>query len=589
MKNQPAKPKKNIHRASVAKQLLREMGKSRFAMIGALSCAVISSILSLYGTRLTGRGIDFMLGQGRVDFQNLGRIVLVMAGCFLCSASAYWLMNVLANRIAFQTASTLRAKAFKKLMRLPMYYFDTHSHGDVISRLSNDIDSISDGLLQVINKLFSGVVLLVGSLWFMFGINPIVALLVILLTPLSLWLSSVIAKRSAHSFREQSRLVGRLNGYAEEILAAENLVMLYGQEKTVEKQFDEIDGELYQHGFRAQYYTALVNPVSRLVNHVIYVLVGALGGWFILSRGAMTVGDLSSLLMYATQFAKPINEITSVATQIQAAMASAGRIFELLDEVEEQRDLDEAIQIQQAEGTVRFDRVFFSYQPDTKLIQNLSLYAQAGSTIAIVGPTGAGKTTLVNLLMRFYEVDHGTIFLDDHDIQGVTRDSLRRNFGMVLQESWIFQGSVRDNIAYGHPDATEEDVKKAAKMAYAHNFIRRLPKGYDTIIDMESGLSQGQMQLLTLARAMLTDPPMLILDEATSSIDTRTEQYIQKALLEMMKGRTSFVIAHRLSTIRNADLILVMRNGNIVEQGTHQELIAKKSFYRELHDSQFSS
>ena len=589
MRQVHTKQKESARHMSVARRLLQNMGRNRLAMTGALGCAVASSLLSLYGTRLTGRGIDCMVGAGQVDFPNLWRIVLIMAGCFLFSALTYWFMNVLSNRIAFQTAANLRADAFSKLMRLPMNYFDTHAHGDVISRLSNDIDSISDGLLQGINKLFSGVILLVGSLWFIFRISPVVALLVIFLTPISLWIAGLIAKRSAHSFREQSRLVGQLNGYAEEIMAAENLVMLYGREAAVSARFDAIDEELYHHGFRAQYYTALVNPTSRLVNHIVYVLVGALGGGFILLRGAMSVGDLSSLLLYATQFAKPINEITGVATQIQAALASAGRVFELLDEEEEKPDASDATHIEQATGDIRFDEVSFAYRPDIKLIQNLSLYAKAGSTVAIVGPTGAGKTTLVNLLMRFYEVKEGTIFLDGQDIRRITRDSLRRNFGMVLQDSWIFRGTVRDNIAYGHPDASEKEIKQAAKMAYAHNFIRRLPKGYDTMIDMESGLSQGQLQLLTLARAMLTDPPMLILDEATSSIDTRTEQYIQKALLEMMKGRTSFVIAHRLSTIRNADLILVLRDGNIVEQGTHQELIEKRSFYRQLHDSQFSS
>lgn len=584
-KSNLASEKKNN---KVTRRLIQSVAHNRIIAIGALICALLSSILSLYGMRLTGRGIDLMIGQGQVDFSGLKHIVLIMSICFISSAILFWCMSALSNTLAFKTASRLRAQAFDRLMHMPLQYFDTHPHGDVISRLSNDIDAVSDGLLQMVSKFFSGIVLLMGSLVFMLRISPLVALLVLLVTPISLWLANLLRKRSANSFFRQSALNGEINGYTEEIMDAENLVMLYGQQETVKERFNDIDAELYTHGFRAQYYAALSNPMARLVNHIVYVIVGAVGGLLAMNK-SITIGDLSSLLMYATQFAKPINEITSVATQIQAAFASATRIFSLLDEPIEEPDSPEAIEVKHAKGDIRFNDVAFSYDPTKELIRHLSLFASSGQTVAIVGPTGAGKTTLVNLLMRFYEVTDGTILLDEQDTQFITRDSLRRQFGMVLQDSWLFHGTVRENITYGHPNASDKEVIAASKATYADNFIRRLPHGYDTVIDMNSGLSQGQMQLLTLARAMLTDPPMLILDEATSSIDTRTEQHIQKALLKMMNGRTSFVIAHRLSTIRNADLILVLKDGKIIEQGTHQELIAKKSFYRQLHDSQFSS
>lgn len=580
-------PKSKTQKGTLGR-LIKNIGRNRFLVLAALFCAMASSILNLLGTRLSGRGIDLMTGPGQVDFAGLREIVLMMILCYAFGGLLLWLTSFLANRIAYATAASFRRDIFAGLMKMPLNYFDTHQHGDIISRMTNDVDALSDGLVQVMGKFFSGLAVLVFSLLFMLAISPSVALIVLILTPLSLFVAQFISNGAASSFRANSATMGELNGYSEEMLAAQQLVTLYGYQDEAQNNFEKINQVLYKYGFRSQYFSSLVNPASRLINHIVYVAVGAVGGLLSLRRGNISVGDLSTLLIYATQFAKPINEITSVSAQFQAALAAAGRLFEMMDEALEKEDEPSALVVERAKGEVVFENVEFSYSKERRLIQGLNLLAKAGDTVAIVGPTGAGKTTLVNLLMRFYEVDKGVIFLDGKNTQDITRDSLRKQFGMVLQDSWIFRGTVRENIAYGHPSASEAEVIAAAKAAFAHGFIRRLPNGYDTIIDMQSGLSQGQLQLLTIARAMLTDPSMLILDEATSSIDTRTEREIQKALLQMMKGRTSFVIAHRLSTIRKADLILVMKDGAIIEQGRHEELMRQDSFYRQLHDSQFS-
>lgn len=554
----------------------------------ALFCALASGLLSLVGTRLSGQAVDAIAGAGQVNFSILTQALVIMGGCYVLSAALLWLMHVFASRIAFNMGKQMRADAFEKLMHLPLRYYDVHAHGDVISRVINDVDAVTDGLSQGISKVFSGIVVMVGSLGFMFAINPVVALLVLLVTPFSIAAAKGIAKRSAAAFTKQSATVGELNGYIEETLGAQKVVTAFGHEARSQTSFEDINARLYDCGQKAQFYSSLNNPTTRLINHVAYILVGAVGGLISLRYGVLSIGDISSLLIYSSQFARPINDISNVATQFQSALASARRVLSLLDAENERPDAVGSRVVEYCEGVVRFEDVSFSYSKEKRLLQNLNLFAGSGATVAIVGPTGAGKTTLVNLLMRFYETDEGSILLDGENIQQITRDSLRRCFAMVLQESWLFHGSVRENIAYAHPEATDGQVVAAAKAAHAHGFIRRLPDGYDTILEGDIGLSQGQMQLLTIARAMLADAPMMILDEATSSIDTRTEQYIQRALLAMMKGRTCFVIAHRLSTIRSADLILVMRDGDIVEQGTHKELMERQGFYRQLYDSQFA-
>ena len=498
-------------------------------------------------------------------------------------------MSYCTNVITYRTVKDLRIQLFNKLSAVPLKFIDQTAHGNIINRVVNDIDQVSDGLLQGFTQLFTGVVTIVGTLLFMLFADPLITLVVVVLTPLSLFVASFIAKNSYKHFRNQTVTQGELTGYIEEMIGNQKLVKGFGYEERAEKKFGTINEKLYGQGQKAQFYSSLSNPCTRFVNAIVYAAVGIIGAISAI-YGRLTVGQISMFLSYANQYTKPFNEITGIVTQLQSAFASAQRVFAVLDEVPEIPDDPQALRKTSCEGRVELSDVSFSYDPERPLIENLNLLAHPGNRIAIVGPTGCGKTTLINLLMRFYDVNEGAISVDGTDIRNITRNSLRGSYGMVLQESWLFSGTVRDNIAYGKPDATDEEVKAAAKAAHAHGFIRRLPNGYDTIIAEDGGnLSQGQRQLLCIARVMLVDPPMLILDEATSNIDTRTELYVQEAFQKMMEGRTSFIVAHRLSTIKNADTILVMDKGHIIEQGNHQELLHKRGFYYRLYNSQFAA
>ncbi|SHO51237.1 ABC transporter ATP-binding protein [Anaerocolumna xylanovorans] len=581
--------KKDDRKKTTGKRLWVYIGKSKKLLLTAFLFSVIGNTMGVFTPLLMGKAIDKIAGAGKVDFPALRTLLLLMLLLYLVSSLFQWFMSVLSNKASNNTVRELRGDAFCKLNKLPVSYFDRHPHGDIISRLTNDIDSISDGIFQGITQIMSSVVIITGSFVFMMIISPLITLGVILVTPLCFFLASFIAKHSRRMFRMQSSLTGELNGYAEEIIENQKLVMAFGYEEKVAAHFKEQNEKLYRAGQKAQWYSSLTNPTTRLVNNIAYVLVTVAGGILSLA-GRLSVGNIASFLTYSNQFAKPINEITAVASQIQAAFASAERVFALLDEEEELDRAEPFEELAECQGNVEFCNVYFSYKKELPLIENFNLKVKKGSTIAIVGPTGSGKTTLVNLLMRFYELDGGHILIDDKDILHVRKDELRKSIGMVLQESWLISGTVAENIAYGRKEVSREEIVNAAKAVKAHGFIMRLRDGYDTIIEEDGrNLSQGQKQLLTIARVLIMDPPMLILDEATSSIDTRTEIKIQEAFLKMMKGRTSFVIAHRLSTIKEADTILVLKNGNIVEQGDHKELLRKKGFYYTLYHSQFSS
>nr|WP_122013725.1 ABC transporter ATP-binding protein [Maliibacterium massiliense] len=556
-------------------------------LIFAMLCAVLAVTLTLLVPVLTGEGIDMILGPGQVDFSGILRIIYLMAAAIAATALFQWLMSYCTNVITYRTVKDLRIQLFNKLATVPLRYIDRNAHGDIISRVVNDIDQVSDGLLQGFTQLFTGVVTIVGTLLFMLWVNPLITLVVVVLTPLSLFVAAFIARNSYKHFRAQVRTQGAISGYVEEMIGNQKLVKSFDYEARAQQKFEEINQELYVHGQKAQFFSSLSNPCTRFVNAVVYAAVGVIGAVSAI-MGRISVGQISMFLSYANQYTKPFNEITNIITQLQTAFASAQRVFAVIDAPSERPDAPEAKVLESCAGSVALEHVYFSYDADRRLIEDFNLVVRPGNRIAIVGPTGCGKTTLINLLMRFYDVNSGAIRVDGHDIQNVTRASLRSQYGMVLQESWLFSGTVRDNIAYGRTDATEEEIIAAAKAAHAHSFIRRLPKGYDTVIAEDGGnLSQGQRQLLCIARVMLVDPPMLILDEATSNIDTRTEIRVQKAFSHMMQGRTSFVVAHRLSTIREADVILVMRDGHIVEQGDHQTLLARGGFYAQLYNSQF--
>ena len=558
---------------------------------GYLVLAMASALLSVALTLLTpvfiGDGVDCIVEAGRVDFGGLA-LVLVKIACSVAGAALFqWLLSYFTNVITYRTVKDLRIQLFKKLNAVPLKYIDQTAHGDFISRVVNDIDQVSDGLLQGFTQLFTGVITIAGTLAFMFMANVWVALLVMVLTPLSLFVASFIAKNSYKHFRGQTTIQGELSGYVEELVANQKLVKSFGYESRSEAAFDEINRRLYTQGQKAQFFSSLSNPCTRFVNAVVYAAVGVTGALSAIS-GRLSVGKISMFLSYANQYTKPFNEVTGIITQLQTAFASAQRVFAVMDEPTEPSD-GGALVKKDCGGQVSLDNVSFSYVPERPLIENLNLLVRPGSRIAIVGPTGCGKTTLINLLMRFYDVKGGAISVDGTDVREMTRGSLRAMYGMVLQESWLFSGTIRENIAYGRPDASMEQVEQAARAAHAHSFIKRLPQGYDTVIAEDGGnLSQGQRQLLCIARVMLVDPPMLILDEATSNIDTRTELLVQRAFQEMMEGRTSFVVAHRLSTIKEADVILVMNQGHIVEQGAHQELLQKGGFYANLYNSQFA-
>ena len=575
--------------AGTLRRLLGYVGRQKGLMAGVFLSALVGNAALLLAPKLVGRAIDLILpGGGSSFFPALLKMLGVIGVLYLVGCGLTWLTALCANVAANRTVRDLRVDLFNKLGRLPLKYFDSHSRGDIMSRFSNDVDAIADGLNQGIPQLASGVITVILSLAFMLTLNPWVTLVVVFVTPLCFLVGYFITKYGSKRFREQQKALGRLNGYAEEMISGQRTVKAFGYEEREVERFGEINAELYECGYRAQFASALVNPSTRFVNNIAYVLVGVFGILAVL-RGTLTTGGVASFLTYTAQFSKPFNEITSITMQLQLAMASARRVFAVMDEPEQAPEPASVSQLLNAQGAVRFEDVSFSYTPDRKLIEDFCLDVRPGETIAIVGPTGAGKTTLVNLLMRFYEVDGGRISVDGKDIIGLTRDSLRRSFGMVLQETWLFAGTVRENIAYGKPDATDEEVEAAAKAAHAHSFIRRLPQGYQTMIAEDGGnLSQGQKQLLTIARAMLLGPPMLILDEATSSVDILTEMRIQRAFRKMMKGKTTFVIAHRLSTIRDADRILVLDKGNVVEQGRHDELLARGGFYANLYNSQFA-
>lgn len=560
----------------------------RAYLLGALLCAVATVCLTLLGPVLVGDAIDFIIAQGQVDFESVGKILLGLLLTIAGTALFQWLMTLCTNAASYYTVRDLRQTLFKKLNAVPLRYIDAHPHGDLISRVVNDIDAVGDGLLQGITQLFSGVITIIGTLAFMLVINYRIAVVVVLVTPLSLFVAAFIARLSAKMFREQQQTQGEIGSFIEEIIGGQKVVKAFSREETNQEIFDEINGRLYICGKKAQFASSLANPSTRFVNAIVYAAVGVIGAISAV-MGGLSVGQISVFLTYANQYTKPFNEVTGVITQLQTAMAGARRVFQVLDEPAEKADLPVAKTLTHCEGAVEIEHVDFSYTPQRRLIQDFNLKVKPGQRVAVVGPTGCGKTTLINLLMRFYDVDSGVIRVDGTNTQNITRRSLRSMYGMVLQESWLYSASIRDNIAYGRENATDGEITKAAKAAYAHGFITRLPNGYDTIVTEDgSNLSQGQRQLLCIARVMLCDPPMLILDEATSSIDTLTEQRVQKAFQKMMEGRTSFVVAHRLSTIKEADVILVMNEGNIIEQGTHEQLLSQNGFYAKLYNSQFA-
>ena len=569
------------------KRILTYIKQYRFWVAASLILAVVTVATTLYAPILVGDGVDLIVDQGLVDFPGLLVILEKVAVVIAITGLSQWLMNHINNKITYRVVKDIRTKAFDRLEELPLSYVDSHRHGDIISRIIADIDQFSEGLLMGFTQLFTGVMTILGTLGFMLSVNPFITLVVVLLTPISLFVAAFIAKRTFSMFTLQSKTRGELTALVDEMLGNQKVVQAFGQEQEAQKRFEEINGRLKDCSLKAIFFSSITNPSTRFVNGLVYAAVGVAGA-FAAVRGALSVGQLSVFLSYANQYTKPFNEISGVVTELQNAIASAARVFELIDEEAEPSE-DGAGELGCAEGKVELEHVYFSYDPQVKLIEDLNLAVKPGQRVAIVGPTGCGKSTVINLLMRFYDVNSGQIRVDGRDVRSITRKSLRENYGMVLQETWLKSGTIRENIAYGKPDATDEEIIAAAKKSHAHSFIRRMPQGYDTVISEEGGnLSQGQKQLLCITRVMLCLPPMLILDEATSSIDTRTEIKIQEAFARMMEGRTSFIVAHRLSTIREADRILVMRDGRIIEQGTHQELLEKKGFYAELYNSHFS-
>lgn len=569
------------------KRLLQYIKPFKKNLIAAILSAFIGILFSLLVPVFIGYAVDAMVGVEEVDFNRLIQICIALAAIILVSALFQWIMTYHSNKLSYYTVEQMRNDVMEKLTRVPLSFIDSTPHGDLINTVVTDIDIVGTGLLQGFTQVFSGIVTILGTLVFMFTINPIIALVVVVLTPLSFFVASFIAKHSHDKYREQAKLRGKMTGYASEMIECETLVKAYSMEESVEENFDKMNRDLQKVGVIAHFYSALSNPCTRFVNAMVYAGV-AIAGAYLCVTGQLTVGALTSFLAYCSQYTKPFNEISGVVAEFQNAVASANRVFQLLDTEDESDDSAlETLAVQN--GTVGFTHVDFAYSKKKPLIRDFNLDVKSGQTIAIVGPTGCGKTTMINLLMRFYDVNAGKITVDGKDIRTVTRDSLRGAFGMVLQDTWLFRGTVRENIAYGVPDATDEEIREAAKAAHAHSFIKRLPNGYDTVLT-ENGdnISEGQKQLLCIARVMLKRPPMLILDEATSNIDTRTEVRIQKAFAALMEGRTSFIVAHRLSTIQNADVILVMRDGQIIEKGNHETLLAQNGFYAQLYNSQFA-
>lgn len=557
-------------------------------LILSLIFAAISVALTLYAPILSGNAIDLILSKGHVDFAGVFQILKKYAVVIILTGVAQWLMNLCNNKITYRVVKDVRIRAFAKLQELPLKYIDSHQYGETISRIITDVEQFSDGLLMGFSQLFTGIVTIVGTLLFMLTINVKISLVVILITPVSLFVASFIAKRTYTMFKAQSEKRAEMTSLINEMVGNQKVVQAFGYGSRALERFDEINADLQKVSLRAIFFSSITNPSTRFVNGLVYAGVGITGALSAI-RGYISVGQLSCFLSYANQYTKPFNEISSVITELQNAAACARRVFDFIEETPEIPDYEQAVDLQHADGSLELKEVSFSYRKDVPLLQHLNLQVKPGQKIAIVGPTGCGKTTLINLLMRFYDIDAGQIIVSGHDIQEIKRDSLRENFGMVLQETWLKSGTVAENIAYGREGTSREEIIAAAKAAHAHSFIRRMPEGYDTMIQEEGGnLSQGQKQLLCIARVMLNLPPMLILDEATSSIDTRTEIRIQKAFHQMMEGRTSFIVAHRLSTIREADVILVMKDGNIIEQGTHDELLQAGGFYKHLYESQFA-
>lgn len=574
--------------ADTLKEVMHHLGKYRIFLLFSVLLAAVSVALTLYIPKLTGNAVDYIVSKGNVDFPGVFRVMLQIGICTLTTALAQWLMNVCNNKMTYQVVRDIRNEAFRKIEILPLKYIDGHPYGDVVSRVIADVDQFADGLLMGFTQLFTGVATIIGTFGFMLSVNVKITFVVVLITPVSFVVANFIAKRTFDMFRLQSETRGEQTGLIDEMIGNQKVVQAFGRGKDVTARFDEINERLRDASLRATFFSSITNPSTRFVNSLVYTGVGITGAFAVVG-GSLTVGQLSSFLSYANQYTKPFNEISGVVTEFQNAVACARRIFDLIAEEPQTPEPENAVDMKEIRGNVKAEDVSFSYTPEQKLIEHFNLAVKPGQRIAIVGPTGCGKTTLINLLMRFYDVDEGSIKVEDVDIREMTRRSLRAGYGMVLQDTWLKTGTIRDNITMGRPDATDEEVIAAAKASHIHSFIMRLPKGYDTWITEDGGgISQGQKQLLCIARVMLCRPPMLILDEATSSIDTRTEVKIQNAFAKLMEGRTTFIVAHRLSTIREADLILVMKDGKIIEQGNHMELLGQNGFYRYLYESQFS-
>ena len=580
--------KKQKSQAATLKEVICRLGRYRIFLVFSILLATVSVALTLYIPKLTGHAVDYVIGKGKVNFPGVIQVMIQIGVCTLITALAQWLMNVCNNKMTYQMVQDIRNEAFDKIEQLPLKYIDGHPYGEVVSRVIADVDQFSDGLLMGFTQLFTGIATIIGTFCFMLSVNVSITFVVVLITPVSFFVANFIAKRTFRMFRLQSEIRGEQTGLIDEMIGNQKVVQAFGRGEDATERFDEVNKRLQEASLRATFFSSITNPATRFVNSLVYTGVGITGA-FAVVRGAMSVGQLSSFLSYANQYTKPFNEISGVVTEFQNAIACAQRVFTLIDEEPQIPEPEHAVHLTDIDGNVKVEDVSFSYLPGQHLIEDFNLEVKPGQRIAIVGPTGCGKTTLINLLMRFYDVNAGSIKVEDIDIREMTRKSLRAGYGMVLQETWLKTGTIRENIAMGRPDATEEEIVEAAKASHIHNYIRRLPKEYDTRITEDGGgLSQGQKQLLCIARVMLCRPPMLILDEATSSIDTRTEIKIQQAFTKLMEGRTTFIVAHRLSTIREADVILVMKDGKIIEQGNHEVLMKKEGFYHHLYESQFS-
>lgn len=580
--------KKKVNQGATLKKVFERLGKYRIFLIFSILLATVSVALTLYIPKLTGHAVDFIVSRGNVDFPGVLRGMVQIGICTLVTALAQWLMNVCNNKMTYQIVRDIRNEAFHKIEILPLKYIDGHAYGEVVSRVIADVDQFSDGLLMGFTQLFTGVATILGTFCFMLSVNVKITVVVVLITPLSFFVANFIAKRTFSMFKIQSETRGEQTGLIDEMIGNQKVVQVFGRGEDVTERFDEINERLNRASLRATFFSSITNPSTRFINSLVYTGVGITGA-FAVVRGSLTVGQLSSFLSYANQYTKPFNEISGVVTEFQNAIACAQRVFELIEEEPQIPEPEQAVVLKDIDGNVKIEDVSFSYVPEQKLIEEFNLDVKPGQKIAIVGPTGCGKTTLINLLMRFYDVTGGQIKVENIDIREVTRKSLRAGYGMVLQDTWLKTGTIRENITMGRPDATEEEIIEAAKASHIHSYISRLPKGYDTWITEDGGgLSQGQKQLLCIARVMLCRPPMLILDEATSSIDTRTELKIQQAFAKLMEGRTTFIVAHRLSTIREADVILVMKDGKVIEQGNHESLLEQGGFYRHLYESQFA-